>query len=176
MYTREKMSSIRPLLLFLYGGLLLIGVGEVAAADAVRSAVKAAPGGQPAAVGGSDPVVWRDPFQYSGPAVSVSKAPGGTTQKTAPAVNPRPQELVESRVRPVSTPLVLKGIIESDTGRLALVNGRSVRAGESVMGRKIRLIKRYSIVVVEASGEREIFILASGDAARLNSEQQAVPQ
>lgn len=106
----------------------------------------------PVSVNG-DAVTWRrDPFIGDLKKGGGPTATKGTTLKTGAALPKLEQE----------QDIQLQGIMQVDKKFHALINGRSVKAGDTIRGVTIKQISRYQVVVLNEHKEKIIYDIYQG--------------
>lgn len=100
---------------------------------------------------GKDPNTWRrDPFIISKTKGSSSNATSTRLLKSDAAFQSQEQEIR------------LQGIMQVDKAFHALINGRSLKTGDTIAGVTIKEINRHQIVVLNARKEKIVYDVYQG--------------
>ncbi len=87
-------------------------------------------------------------LSVTGPAMA-----GGLIDPTRPPTAPRETKVVAAGEQPVQRPVLrLQGIWHRDAGRVAMVNGVRVRAGDAVDGQRVLLVMHDSVQLRGSDG------------------------
>ncbi len=119
-------------------------------AEAAQSPATSLVQRQPVSVS-EDPVTWRrDPF------IGAVKKGGGVT--VAGGIPLKPGAVFQKQEHDIR----LQGIMQVDKAFHALINGRSVRSGDTIAGVTIREISRHQVVVLNDRKEKIIYDIYQG--------------
>lgn len=91
--------------------------------------------------------VARDPFHWSG---------------IEPAAVPQSESAEEVVAGPQRADLSLRGVLMDARGGLALINGKYVRAGDSVEGCLVRSVGETSVTIEDNTGTRTLYLPENG--------------
>lgn len=124
------------------------------AVHVVAGAASAAPTAQRSV--NEDPGAWRrsNPFIDSSKSGALSVSPATGTIPVKPG-GILPKQLQDGDIH-------LQGIMQADRRFHALINGRTVKAGDSVAGFTVKEIHRYHVVLLNGRKEKIIYDIYQG--------------
>ena len=124
------------------------------AAEAVQDPAPSAKTLTPVPVGGDSGTWRRDPF------IGSLKKSGGAP--TAKGVTPKSATGLPKQSLEQENNIQLQGIMQTDKRFHALINGRSVKAGDAIGGVTVKQITRYQVVLVNERKETIIYDIYQG--------------